>query len=117
MNCIYAFLTATAYAYLACAVYTILGKPALKDISNSIQVAFYFAAFSVFLIVSSLPCPQIVYRVLGVIYGVAAMGSFIGYPQRWMAYWLPNPEKGSAAGQVGMAFWDLAISVACLMLV
>ena len=117
MNYIDAFLTATAYAYLACAVYTLLGKPALRDMSENSQLVFYLAAFCVFLSVPSMSLPSIVYHVLGVFYGFAALGSFIGYPQRWVAYWLPDPMVGSAAGQIGMAMWDLAISVACLMLV
>ena len=117
MNCINAFLAATAYAYLACAVYTILGRPAMRDMSKISQLVFYLAACGVFLVVSSIPCPSLVYYALGVLYGFAALGSFIGYPQRWMAYWLPDPETGSAAGQIFMSIWDLAIAVSCFILV
>ena len=117
MNCINAFLTATAYAYLACAVYTLLNRPPLRDMSKISQLVFYLAACGAFLAVSAAPCPPVVYYALGVLYSFAALGSFIGYPQRWMAYWLPDPMVGSAAGQIGMAFWDLAIAVACFMLV
>ena len=117
MDCINAFLLATAYAYLACAVYTVLNKPPLRDMSKVDQLVFYLVACGVFMIVSSLPCPALIYYALGVLYGFAALGSFIGYPQRWMAYWLPTPETGSAAGQVMMSAWDLMIAVALFMLV
>ena len=117
MNYINAFLAATAYAYLACAVYTVLNRPPLRDMSKTSQLVFYLAACGVFLSITVFPCPFAVYYVLGVLYGFAALGSFIGYPQRWMAYWLPDPMKGSAAGQIGMAAWDLAIAVACFTLV
>ena len=116
MNYIYAYLTASAYAYLACAVYTVLGYPPLRDMTKINQLIFYVAAFGVFNAVIALPCPSLVYYVLGAFYGFAALGSFIGYPQRWMAYWLPVPEEGSAAGQTMMACWDLGIAVAFLLL-
>ena len=117
MNCINAFLAATAYAYLACAVYTILDRPALRGISKVNQLIFYLVAFCVFMLVSAVPCPPVAYYALGVLYSFASLGSFIGYPQRWMAYWIPDPMKGSAAGQIGMAAWDLAIAVTCFTLV
>jgi len=116
MNYIYAYLTASAYAYLACALYTLLGYPPMRDMSKSYQYIFYGAAFGIFNAVIAIPCPSLVYYVLGALYGFFALGSFIGYPQRWMAYWLPTPEKGSAAGQTFMAAWDLGIAVAFLML-
>ncbi len=111
-----AFIFATAWAYLACAFYTMLGRPPMVDVAIQLQNAFYLCAFAVFLYVYYNPSVWILNLLLGVLYGFAAMGSFIGYPQRWAAYWKDDPEKGSAAGQIGMALWDLALAVAFLSL-
>ncbi len=112
-----AFIFATAWAYLACAFYTILGKPPMVGVAIRIQLAIYLCAFVVFLYVSYYPYIMILNLLLGVLYGFAAIGSFIGFPQRWSAYWKNNPEEGSDAGQIGMAIWDLALAVAFLSLV
>jgi len=112
-----AFIEATAFAYLACAVYKALGKPPLVGIDTRLQGAFYLGLFAILLYVSYNPGIWILNVLLGVFYGFGAVGSFIGYPQRWAAYWKDDPEEGSAAGQIGMAFWDLVLAVAFLSLV
>ena len=117
MNLVCAFIAATAWAYLACAFYTALGKPPLVGVDVRLQTAFYICAFGVFLYVSYNPGVWILNLLLGAVYGFGALGSFIGYPQRWAAYWKEDPEEGSAAGQIGMAFWDLALAGAFLSLV
>lgn len=117
MNLVCAFIAVTALAYLACAIYTMLGKPPMVDINVRLQLVFYLCAFGLFLYVSYNPGVRILNRILVVLYSFGAMGSFIGYPQRWTAYWKDDPEEGSAAGQIGMAFWDLALAVAFLSLV
>ena len=116
MDLLRAFLAATAFAYLACLAYTVMGKPALANMPKNLQGLFYAFAFVVFLVVALYPIPQEVYWVLGALYGFAAVGSFIGYPSVWMAWWTANPKGGSAAGQIGMACWDLAIAVVFLMM-
>lgn len=110
MILVQAFLLATAWCYLAAAFYTMLGKPAMVDIDKRIQISFYFFAFFALLFISYLPSIKILNHILGIIYGFGAVGSFIGWPQKWMAYWTLNPKLGSDAGQIGMAFWDLALS-------
>ena len=117
MNLVCAFIFATAWAYLACAVYTALGKPPMVDVDTRIQGVFYLFAFAVILYVYYNPGVWILNILLGIFYGFSAAGSFIGYPQRWAAYWKDDPEEGSAAGQIGMAYWDLALAVAFLSLV
>ena len=117
MNLICAFIAATALAYLACAVYTAMGKPPLIGIDTRIQTVFYLCAFGVLLYVSQNPSITVLNLLLGVFYAFGAVGSFIGYPQRWAAYWKENPEEGSDAGQAFMSAWDLALAVAFLFLV
>ena len=115
MNAIDAFLKATAWAYFGCALLTILGRPPLAFIRADLQGVIY-ALFFITLMLSSIDIlPQYVYSFLGAVYGIVAVVSFLGWPQVWMAYWTGAPEKGSAAGQIGMAFWDLAIAVCCFM--
>jgi len=111
MQLINAFLLATAFAYLACFVYTVMGKPALVGVSNSVQMVFYLIAFAVFLFVSRNSGITALNLFLGVAYSFACVGSFIGFPQKWKAYWTSAPNMGSAAGQIGMAAWDLAIAI------
>jgi len=115
MQLINAFLLATAFAYAACFVYTIMGKPALVGVSNNVQVAFYGFAFGVFIVSSMIPLVNWLNFLLGVLYSFACVGSFIGWPQRWKVYWTSAPNMGSAAGQIGMAFWDLAIAICFFM--
>jgi len=116
MSFVEAFLIMTAFAYLACMFFTLVGKPPLFKVNTHSQIIFYFIAFitllfSVVPLPFSIPWPSEVYFLLGALYSFATVGSFIGYPQRWMAYWRIIPEKGSDAGQIGMAFWDLAVSI------
>lgn len=112
-----AFIFATAWAYLICAIYASIGKPPLVDIDTRLQTAFYLCAFGVFIYISYNLGTWIMNLILGIFYSFGAMGSFIGYPQKWAAYWKSKPEEGSDAGQVGMALWDLALAVAFLSLV
>lgn len=116
MILIKAFLMATAFAYAACYAYTLRGRPPLVGIGRSIQAFSYFAVSLIFVLVCLFPHPWFVDYLLGGVYGFAAMGSFIGWPQRWAAYWKLDPEEGSDAGQIGMALWDLAISVSFFVL-
>lgn len=116
MQLINAFLGATAFAYLACFIYTIMGKPPLVGVSDITQMAFYGIAFVVFSFVSLNPGIIELNLFLGVCYSFACVGSFIGWPQRWKAYWTSAPNMGSAAGQIGMAVWDLAIAVCFFIL-
>ncbi len=116
LNLVSAFIFATAWAYLACAVYTALGRPPLVGIDTRLQTAFYLCAFAVFLYVSYNPSVWILNLFLGVCYSFACVASFIGL-QRWAAYWKDDPEAGSAAGQIEMAFWDLVLAVVFLSLV
>lgn len=110
-----AFLLATAWAYFGCLIFTILGKPPMANIKKEYQGVFYTFAWITLMVASLDVFPRFVYAFLGVVYGIVTIGSFIGWPQVWMAYWTSDPEKGSAAGQIGMAFWDLAIAVFCFM--
>lgn len=115
MNAIDAFMKATAWAYFGCVFLTILGRPPLAFIRADLQGVIYALFFITFRFASLDAFPQYIYAVLGVVYGFAAIGSFIGFPQVWMAYWTGAPEGGSAAGQIGMAAWDLALAICCFM--
>lgn len=117
MILIRAFIFSTAWAYLACAFYALLRRPPLVDIDTRLQIAFYLCAFGVFLYVSYNQDVWVLNLLLGVLYGFFAVGSFIGYPQRWATYWKTDPAEGSDAGQIGMAFWDLALAVAFISLI
>lgn len=110
MNLDSAFTLATAFSYLAAAVYAALGKPAMVDFPTRLQGAFYFGLFVVLLYVSYNPGIWILNLILGVFYSFATVASFTGL-QKWMAYWKDDPKKGSGALQVGMAYWDLALAV------
>ncbi len=110
MNLVCAFIEATAWAYLACAVYMLLGKPALVGIDTRLQGAFYLGLFAIFLYISYNPGIWILNLILGVFYSFATVASFTGI-QKWMAYWKDDPSKGSGALQIGMSFWDLALAV------
>ena len=115
MEFIDAFLMATAWAYFGCVILTILGKPPMANIRKELQGIFYFFACLIFQAASVDIFPQYIYSILGIVYSIASLGSFIGYPQVWAAYWKENPEQGSDAAQIGMATWDLAIGVFCFM--
>ena len=114
MNVVDAFLMATAWAYLGCLMLTIFGKPPMANFKKEYQGVFYIFAWIILIIASFDVFPEFVYTFLGYVYSFASVGSFIGWPV-WMAYWTNDPEGGSAAGQIGMAFWDLAIAVFCFM--
>ena len=115
MEFVDSFLLATAWAYFGCLIFTGLGKPPMANVGAELQGLFYTFACMIFLLSSIDFFPQYVYAVLGAVYGFGSIGSFIGWPQVWMAYWTSDPEGGSAAGQIGMAFWDIMIAVFCFM--
>ena len=112
MNLLDAFILASAVSYLACTFYCVLDRPAIDNVSKENQGVGYFAAFGVIILslrfsVLNLP--------LGFLYCFAAVGSFLGWPQKWMSYWMQDPKKGSGAQQVGMAAWDLLLAIAFFM--
>lgn len=111
MELIDAFLLATSWAYFGCLIFTILEKPPMANIKDAHQGIFYAFACIIFMLSSVDVFPQYIYAVLGPVYGFASIGSFLGWPQVWMAYWTSDPEEGSAAEQIGMAFWDLTIAL------
>ncbi|GAG83967.1 unnamed protein product [marine sediment metagenome] len=55
---------------------------------------------------------SIIYFILGIFYSFATVSSFIGWPQKWMAYWKTDPHEGSDTAQIAMALWDLALATA-----
>jgi hypothetical protein len=111
-----AFLMSTSTAYLACCLYSTLGKPALSGVNKTLQEFFYLLMVVLIGFVAFMPSIQILNLVLGVVYAFASVGSFIGWPQVWMAYWKEYPEEGSDAGQIGMALWDLALSISFFLI-
>ena len=110
MNLIEAFLNATAFAYLAAALYSFLGRPALDGINANRQGVIYCLPFAIILLSIKIEI-DIIYFLLGILYSFATLGSFIGWPQKWMAYWKTEPHEGSDTSQIGMALWDLVLSV------
>jgi len=117
LNLVLAFIFATAWAYLACAVYTAIGRSPLVDIDTWLQAFFYLCCFGIFIYVAYNPGIWLLNLLLGILYCFLAMGSFIGYPQRWSSYWKPNSAESSSAAQIGMALWDLALAVAFISLI
>jgi hypothetical protein len=111
MILIYSFLTATAFCYLAAAIYSYLGKPALKGIQKIRQGLLYCLICAIILLSMEINL-SIAYFTLGILYSFATVSSFIGWPQIWLAHWKKDPNEGSDTAQIGMAFWDLALSVA-----
>ena len=105
------FLNATAFAYLAAATYSYLGKPAQEGIQNIRQVLIYCLLCAIILASMKIEL-RIIYFALGILYSFATVSSFIGWPQKWMAYWKKDPQEGSDISQIGMALWDLALSTA-----
>ena len=87
MNLVNALFMATGFAYLAIAIFAFMGKDALVGINDNIEMIFYFLAFLVFMYVANNPPIRNLNFLLGAFYGVGAIGSFIGYPQKWKAYW------------------------------
>ena len=110
MNLIYAFLNATAFAYLALSLFSIIGRPAINGIQKNQQAIIYAILFCIIYLSAKISISPI-YYVLGIIYSFATISSFIGYPAIWMAYWKKIPSEGSDAGQIGMALWDLTLSI------
>lgn len=104
-----AFLLATAAAYMAAALYSLLGHPSQQDISPRIQAAIYLTLGSLLTMVVLKTLPPLLVGVLGGLYGFLSVASFIGL-QKWYAYWKPKPEEGDATAQIGMGFWDLALA-------
>ena len=117
MNLTNSFLVATAFCYFSCFVMTLVGYPPMAKMSKENQGRFYFVAFVIFLFVSWNPSIIWLNFILGVLYSFAAIGSFVGWPQVWNAYWTSNPGGGSAAQQVMMSAWDLALAVIFFSLV
>jgi len=70
----------------------------------------------VFVFVSINPLVNWLNSLLGVAYSFACVASFTGV-QKWKAYWTSAPNMGSAAGQIGMAAWDLALAICFFTLV
>ncbi len=111
MSLVEAFLFATAAAYMAAALFSLLGNPPQQDIPPSIQAPIYFVLGSALTMAVLNTLPPLAVGILGGLYGFLSVSSFIGWPQKWYAYWKDRPADGSAAGQIAMGFWDLAISV------
>ena len=107
-----AFILDSAVSYLACTVFSFLGRPAMDDMTAARQGLAYACLFC--LLVLSLRI-SILNLPLGFIYCFAAVGSFMGWPQIWMSYWKVDPNAGSGVQQVGMAAWDLLLAVAFFM--
>ncbi len=111
-----AFLHATAAAYIAAALYSLLGKPAQQDIPPQIQFFIYIGLGALLILATGGTLPPLAVGVLGWFYGFLSVATFIGWPQKWYAYWKNKPEEGSAAGQIAMGVWDLAIATALIYL-
>ncbi len=111
-----AFLLATAAAYVAAALYSLLGHPAQQDIPPRIQAAIYLILGSLLIMVVQKALPSLLTSALGLLYGFLSVASFIGWPQKWYTYWKPNPEEGDAVAQISMGFWDLALATVLIYL-
>jgi len=123
MDFIRAFLLATSSAYLSAYVLCMLKKTSLaKPATFSyrtfrvLQAIFFIIMAIVNGLAGTITFPRLVYQVLGLFYGFACVASFIGV-SKWMAYWKKDPWMGSDAGQIGMALWDLVLSVVYFYLV
>lgn len=110
MNLINAFLVATAFSYAVALVMTWTGYPPLAGLSKVEQSMLFLVSFAAILIVAFYPSIVWLNFLLGLFYSFATVGSFIGHPQVWNAYWTSNPGGGSAVAQVGMSFWNLALA-------
>ena len=111
-----AFLLATAAAYMAAALFSLLGKPPQQDIPYYFQAVIYFILGSALIMTALDGLPYLAVGALGWLYGFLSVSSFIGYPQKWYAYWKPDPGFGSAAGQIAMGVWDLALATVLIYL-
>jgi len=123
MDFIRAFLMATSSAYLSVYVLCMLNKTSLAKPAKVsyrsfriLQAIFFILMAIVNGLAATITFPILAYQALGLLYGFACIASFIGV-SRWMAYWKKDPEMGSDAGQIGMAFWDLMLSVIYFYLV
>ena len=116
MSLVEAFLFATAAAYMAAALFSLLGKPPQQDIPPSIQSAIYIVLGSALIASVTRLFSPLTLLAFASFYGFLSVSSFIGWPQKWYAYWKDTPEDGSAAGQIAMGFWDLAVSVCIFLL-
>ncbi len=105
-----AFLLATAAAYMAAALFSLLGHPAQQDIPPQLQFFIYIGLGSLLVLSVGGTLPPLFIGALGGFYGFLSVASFIGWPQKWYAYWKPKPEEGDAVAQIGMGFWDLALA-------
>ena len=111
MNLINAFLVATAVCYLVAIIMTVFDKPPLVRVNKATQSFMYLASFAFILLVAFGYSVSLLNFLLGVYYCFATVGSFIGWPQVWGAYWTDNPRGGSASTQVAMSLWNLILSV------
>ena len=123
MAFIRAFLMATSSAYLSAYVLCMLNFPSLltpKKINyrsfRVLQAIFFIVMAIVNGLAATITFPILAYQTIGLFYGFACTASFIGV-SRWMAYWKKDPWMGSDAGQIGMALWDLVLSVVYFYLV
>ena len=117
MDLINAFLFATAAAYVAAALFSLLGKPPQQGVPPQIQFFIYIGLGSLLVLSAGGTLPPLFIGALGWLYGFLSVASCIGWPQKWYAYWKNTPEDGSAVGQIAMGFWDLAIATALLYLI
>ncbi len=109
-----AFLLATAAAYMAAALFSLLGKPAQQDVPPTMQFAIYLGLGCLLILSVSGTLPPLFVGALGWFYGFLSVSSFIGWPQKWFAYWKDRPHDGSDMAQIGMGFWDLALATALI---
>ena len=108
-----AFLLATAAAYMAAALFSLLGKPPQQDIPYYFQAVIYFILGSALIMTALDSLPYLAVGALGGLYGFLSVASFLGL-QKWYAYWKPDPGFGSAAGQIAMGVWDMALATALI---
>jgi hypothetical protein len=116
MDVLNAFLVATAGCYLVAIVFVLFDKPPLVRVGKKPQILMYFLSFGLILLVAMGHTMSLLNFLLGLYYCFATVGSYIGWPQVWGAYWTDNPRGGSATGQIIMAMWNLVLSVIFFML-
>ncbi len=102
---------------MAAAFFSLLGKPPQQDLHPYIQACIYIILGSLLTMTAISTLPSLLIGALGGLYGLLSVATFIGWPQKWYSYWKNTPEDGSAAGQIAMGFWDLAIATALLYLI
>ena len=99
---------------MAAALYSLLGHPAQQGIHPYLQATIYILLGTLLTLTAMDTLPPLMVGALGWLYGFLCVASFIGWPQKWYAYWKPHPEEGDAAAQIGMGFWDLALATALI---